>query len=499
MGTVEKRGNSWRVGVQVYDENGKRRWIRRTFKLNAALSESQQRRQAEKALRQLEVDVENGVARAESHMTLRDLSELWVRRHVAVNCAPVTQADYQHLLDCRILPMLGDTPVEKLTPGMLTDFLAQIKAEGRMVQRKPDEALSRGRTPSDAKKMTTDPTKPLSGRTLVAYYDLLDNLLRHAVQWEILWRNPMDNVERPRFRSKPVKYLDDEQAVALLRELQTVESLSYRCAVLLALLCGLRLGEVDGLFFTDVNWKRCGIDISKALKYTGQTGTILDDTKTPTSTRFISLPPGMMALLVGAHYPEISLTIAMSPPDFVMEAFYRDGKDGATERPGDGESSVTWQGKPLPYLPYAYRHPEYWQKIQEESKAGGDRVASRKLFDESERRHPIREEERIRVEDIRGKLIFIGAEDDVLWDTCRYIRRMEARLERLPHACTHESWLYRHGTHFVFPESMLKMMLPVGSGLLVSYMFRAGKEHKKECRDTRIDIDRRLKQTLTDW
>ena len=208
---------------------------------------------------------------------------------------------------------------------------------------------------------------------------------------------------------------------------------------------------------------------------------------------------GMMALLVGALYPEISLTIAMSPPDFVMEAFYRDGKDGATERPGDGESSVTWQGKPLPYLPYAYRHPEYWQKIQEESKAGGDRVASRKLFDESERRHPIREEERIRVEDIRGKLIFIGAEDDVLWDTCRYIRRMEARLERLPHACTHESWLYRHGTHFVFPESMLKMMLPVGSGLLVSMMFRAGKEHPKECRETRLDIDRRLKRALAQW
>ena len=46
---------------------------------------------------------------------------------------------------------------------------------------------------------------------------------------------------------------------------------------------------------------------------------------------------------------------------------------------------------------------------------------------------------------------------------------------------------------------MLKMMLPVGSGLLASYMFRAGKEHKKECRDTRIDIDRRLKQALTDW
>ena len=208
---------------------------------------------------------------------------------------------------------------------------------------------------------------------------------------------------------------------------------------------------------------------------------------------------GMMALLAASYYSELSLTIAISPPDFVMEGFYRDGKDGATERPGDNESSVSWQNEPLPYLPYAYRHPEYWKKIQEESKAGCDKVASRNMFDESEKRHPIREEERIKVENIHGKLIFIGAEDDVLWDTCRYIRRMEARLAGRPHDCTYESWLYEYGTHFTFPESMLKMMLPVGSGLLVSFMFKAGKEHPKECRETRIDIDRRLKKVLAEW
>ena len=208
---------------------------------------------------------------------------------------------------------------------------------------------------------------------------------------------------------------------------------------------------------------------------------------------------GMMALLSASYYPELTLTVAISPPDFVMEGFYQDGRDGMRERPGDGESTVTWQGKPLPYLPYAYRHPEYWQKIEEASRAGGDRIASRPMFDESERRHPVREEERIRVENIRGKIVFIGAEDDVLWDTCRYIRRMEERLIRLPRASAFEAWLYRHGTHFVFPESLLKMILPVGSGLLVSMMFRAGKEHPEECRKTRIDIDRRLRKLLAEW
>ena len=208
---------------------------------------------------------------------------------------------------------------------------------------------------------------------------------------------------------------------------------------------------------------------------------------------------GMLALVAASYYPEIRLTIAVSPSDFIMEGFYQDGKDGMRERPGDNESSVSWQGKPLPYLPYAYRHPEYWQKIMEESKAGGDKIASRKMFDESERRNPLQEEEKIKVERIRGRVVCIGAEDDVLWDTCRYIRRMEQRLSETPHDNIFEAWLYEHGTHFAFPESMLKMMLPVGSGLLVKFMFRAGKEHPKECWETRLDIDCRLTELLRSW
>ena len=80
----------------------------------------------------------------------------------------------------------------------------------------------------------------------------------------------------------------------------------------------------------------------------------------------------MYALLAASYYPEITLTIAMTPADFVMEGFYQGKRDGQTEWPGDGESSASWEGKPLPYLPYAYRHPEYGKKMKEEAKKGGD-------------------------------------------------------------------------------------------------------------------------------
>ena len=206
----------------------------------------------------------------------------------------------------------------------------------------------------------------------------------------------------------------------------------------------------------------------------------------------------MVSLVAASYYPEITLTIALSPSDFIMEGFYRGKRDGFNEWPGENESSLSWQGKQLPFLPYAYRHPEYGQKIREESKAGGDMVASRKLFDESERLHPVKEEEKIKVERIKGKLLLIGAEDDVLWDTARYIRRMELRLKEKESGCIPEILVYEHGTHFIFPESLLKTMLPVGSSLFIR-LFKAGKEYPSECRKTREDVDIKMSYAINEW
>ena len=48
-------------------------------------------------------------------------------------------------------------------------------------------------------------------------------------------------------------------------------------------------------------------------------------------------------------------------------------------------------------------------------------------------------------------------------------------------------------------EGMLKTMLPVGSGLFVKLAFQAAKKYPKECRQTRIDIEKRMCRTLAEW
>ena len=208
---------------------------------------------------------------------------------------------------------------------------------------------------------------------------------------------------------------------------------------------------------------------------------------------------GTLALTAAAMFPDITLTIAMTPSDFVWQGFLQGKRDGCKEWPVEGESLFSYRGKPLPYMPFCYQHPDYWHCIAAESKRVGDMVNSRKLFDDSETAHPIEPEEYIPVENIRGKLLLIGAEDDALWDTAKYIRRMEKRLAEKPHECEIETMVYAHGTHFVFPEGMLKTMLPVGSGLFVQLAFQAAKKYPKECRQTRIDIEKRMCRTLAEW
>ena len=208
---------------------------------------------------------------------------------------------------------------------------------------------------------------------------------------------------------------------------------------------------------------------------------------------------GTLALTATAMFPEISLTIAMTPSDFVWQGFMQGKKDGCKEWPIAGESLFSYHGKPLPYMPFCYQHPQYWQVIAEETRQSGDMLASRKLFDDSEAAHPITEDAYIKVENIRGRLLLIGAADDSLWDTAKYIRRMERRLAEKPHDCTVETAVYAHGTHFVFPEGMLKTILPIGSGLFMKLAFRAAKQFPVACRQTRMDIDRRITAAIQAW
>ena len=95
------------------------------------------------------------------------------------------------------------------------------------------------------------------------------------------------------------------------------------------------------------------------------------------------------------------------------------------------------------------------------------------LFIDSENAREHTEEEMIPVENIKGRLFLVGAEDDSFWETGKYIRRMDERLKERPHTCEYVPLVYEHGTHFVLPESLLRKALPVGLKFVIAIYFQS--------------------------
>ena len=208
---------------------------------------------------------------------------------------------------------------------------------------------------------------------------------------------------------------------------------------------------------------------------------------------------GMDSIVAASYFPDITLTFGLTPSDFVWQGFEQGKKDGCGEWPIPGASTLSWKGEPLAYMPFVYEHPVYWQKVMEETKGSGDFERSTCLFIDSEKAREHTEEEMIKVENIKGKLILVGAEDDSFWETAKYIRRMDQRLKEHTHSCDYEILVYEHGTHFVLPESLLRKALPVGLKFVLRFIFKAAKDYPNECEATRKDIDKKLSAAIKEW
>ena len=135
----------------------------------------------------------------------------------------------------------------------------------------------------------------------------------------------------------------------------------------------------------------------------------------------------------------------------------------------------------------------------EETKGSGNMLVARKVFYKTEEETPLTNDVLILVENICGQLLLIGCEDDCLWPTDRYIRHIDQRLKNQEHSCKYDALIYEYGTHYAFPESMLKQIIPVFSNFLIGRVFLSARQHPKECRVTREDTDRRMKNAIKEW
>ncbi len=183
------------------------------------------RRDAEQALREFLSTVDRGEPVLPTKITVEQYLIRWLDA-VAPSLAPTAASNYRLLVRCYVLPHLGPYQLTKLRPDhLITAYRALLAGGGR-----------RGR--------------PLSATTVRTVHRILSKAFNDAVRDGVLSRNPAAHVPLPKKVRPDLKVWDRSQVAAFLAA--AAQDRLY-AAWLLALLCGLRRGELAGLRWSDVD------------------------------------------------------------------------------------------------------------------------------------------------------------------------------------------------------------------------------------------------------
>ena len=124
----------------------------------------------------------------------------------------------------------------------------------------------------------------------------LSMLFNAAMRWTIMRVNPVMMVREDLlvYKREEAVPLTPEQTICLLN---TVEGHRLAALYYVALTLGLRLGEILGLQWGDIDWQAQTISIRRQVQETGGRVAVRNATKTDASLRVLPLPPRLLARL----------------------------------------------------------------------------------------------------------------------------------------------------------------------------------------------------------
>ncbi len=278
-GSIEKRGkNSYRlICTNGYDLEGN--IIRHTKTIHGT------KKDAEVELAKFVTDVQNGLVINGKSLKFSEFTEIWKRDYGSKELAPSTYKRYCRMLETRLLPYFGHFYINKIRPIDIMQFYDLLERDTQLVRKKNNNS-----------KKTL---KPLSGKTILEHHRLLRAMLHRAVYWQMIVTNPAERVQPPKAKKPKRRSYDDEQTKILLENLEqlSVEDTKYKVAIILTVFTGVRLGELMGLEWQDVDFKNGIICINRSSQYLSDMGIFTKVPKTESSIREIAIPEFIISLL----------------------------------------------------------------------------------------------------------------------------------------------------------------------------------------------------------
>jgi len=348
MATIERKKNgSVRITAFAgYSVSGKQ--IRHNTTITASelagLTEKQREKEIDRRKMLFEERVRNGQYLDGERITFAEFVDMWLRDYAEKKLAPSTLNPYKFRLESRIIPSLGHHKLAKLQPNHLLTFYNSLSEAGARLDtlymptellltrlaegvntkameantglyRKIISRIKAGKgvyketalklcgyfnIPLDNAFTASGKDEVLSGKTIRHHHTLISSILASAVEWNIIQSNPAERVEPPeapktKFIVKE-NYYDDEQVLSLFVALEN-EPIKYKVIIYLTIDTGLRLSEVAGAEWSDIDFKSKQLDITRQRQYVSGYGTFNADPKSDSGIRKITISDMVVDML----------------------------------------------------------------------------------------------------------------------------------------------------------------------------------------------------------
>lgn len=244
----------WEFVFDYYDELGRRRQVRRKGLPS--------KREANDLMITLQNEVKNNQFVGINHEILNDYMVFWLDNVRKLECEATTH--YNNILYHKnhISKSIGLYKLQNLTPMICQRFINDLHDRG------------------------------YARNTIDRISSLVKIALDRAVDYKIIKDNPMRKVTLPKKRKKELRIWTTEQANAFLK---FTKGRRYHCVYALALLTGMRQGEILGLRWKDIDFKEKTISVRQTLSHYGKDLKI--GAKTVSGDRKISIPSQLVEIL----------------------------------------------------------------------------------------------------------------------------------------------------------------------------------------------------------
>lgn len=268
---VSRGRNKSRLTTRWYPPEG---WSQRAIdrELSKVAAEFERRCHAGEVISRAEQHERDQEAAREAAkvQTVQQYGDLVFMPSKSVTMSENSRSSFQGNLNRWIYPAIGTQKMPDVTAADISALLLSIQAQGK------------------------------AHATVIKVYTILNGLFKMAYLADIIPRNPMDKVERPRPRKDEaqdvaVEAYTVEEVRGILAALER-EPLKWRALVRLLIDTGIRRGECCGLQWADVDFRSNTVTICRNLCYTPQKGVYVDTPKNG-KARVIDVDPEIMDLL----------------------------------------------------------------------------------------------------------------------------------------------------------------------------------------------------------